>query len=46
MARKIKLTERNLQQIVNRVIKESQLLSENLIEIECECGGDYGGRWW
>ena len=39
MARKIKLTEKNLQQIVNRVIKESQLLNENMIEVECECGG-------
>ena len=39
MARKIRLTEKNLQQIVNRVIKESQLLNENMIEVECECGG-------
>ena len=40
MARKIRLTERNLQQIVNRVIKESQLLNEADIDVLCDCGGD------
>tara|TARA_R100001377_G_C3170155_1_gene102780 strand:- start:453 stop:806 length:354 start_codon:yes stop_codon:yes gene_type:complete len=50
MRKKIRLTERNLQGIVNRVIKESQLLTENLIEVECECGegaactGSYDGE--
>tara|TARA_R110002020_G_scaffold103262_7_gene241831 strand:+ start:3507 stop:3803 length:297 start_codon:yes stop_codon:yes gene_type:complete len=40
MARKIRLTEKNLQQIVSRVIKESQLLNENLIDVDCDCGND------
>tara|TARA_R110002020_G_scaffold245854_1_gene459551 strand:- start:1379 stop:1681 length:303 start_codon:yes stop_codon:yes gene_type:complete len=40
MAKKIRLTERNLQQLVRRVIKESQLLNENMIEIDCECSDD------
>lgn len=40
MARKIRLTEKNLQQIVSRVIKESQLLKEADLEVECNCGND------
>ena len=48
MRKKIRLTEKNLQSIVNRVIKESQLLNENLIDVECSCGSDIDdctGNW-
>jgi hypothetical protein len=40
--KKIRLTERNLQRLVQKVIKETQLLKEGKIEVWCECGDQEG----
>ena len=37
MARKIRLTERNLQELVKKVIKETQLLKEADVDMWCKC---------
>jgi hypothetical protein len=37
MARKIRLTERNLQKLVKKVIKEAQLLNEADLDVLCKC---------
>mgnify|MGYP003624171144 FL=1 len=49
--KKIRLTEKNLQNLIGKVVKESQRkkqrLNEDKVEVWCECGKNEGcyGSW-